>query len=232
MAVSTPSPTPTARLWVRTVATTVTSITTVSEIGMARRVDGRMECQSKVAQETNTITATSAAIGMVETTSFSATASTISSAPAMNVEIRVRAPEAFTLIMVCPIIAQPPIPPNSPASTFAPPCPNDSRVLSERVSVTSSTSLAVSSDSSSPTSAIARAYGKITCSVSQVYGTSGMRNAGSELGSSPLSPTVGTWAFTTTATRVTTMIPTSGAGTAVVRRGKRKMTASPSAVRG
>ena len=77
--------------------------------------------------------------------------------PARNVEMRVRAPEAFTLIIVWPIMAQPPMPPKKPVTTLAAPWPHASRVLSERVSVMSSTSFAVSSDSSRPTRAIARA---------------------------------------------------------------------------
>ena len=68
-----------------------------------------------------------------------------------------RAPETFTLIIVWPIIAQPPMPPKNPVMMLAPPWPHASRVLSEWVSVMSSTSLAVSSDSRRPTSAIARA---------------------------------------------------------------------------
>ena len=72
-----------------------------------------------------------------------------------------RAPDAFTLIIVWPIMAQPPMPPKKPVTMLAMPWPMDSRVLLERVSVMSSTSLAVISDSISPTSAIARAYGAI-----------------------------------------------------------------------
>ena len=50
-------------------------------------------------------------------------------APARKVEIRVRAPEAFTLIMVWPIMAQPPMPPKTPERMFAAPWPKASRVL-------------------------------------------------------------------------------------------------------
>ena len=112
--------------------------------------------------------------------------------PARKVEIRVRAPEALTLIMVWPIIAQPPMPPKKPVTTLATPWPQASRVLWERVSVTSSTSLAVMSDSSSPTKAMARAKGKMICRVSRLNGTFGMNSVGRESGRSPLSPTVGT----------------------------------------
>ena len=67
------------------------------------------------------ITATSAAIGMTATTSPRPTTRTSRNTPARNVEIRVRAPEAFTLIIVCPIMAQPPMPPKKPVMTFAAP---------------------------------------------------------------------------------------------------------------
>ena len=136
---------------------TVATMTMVSDFGIRRSVAGWMECQSKVPTETMIITATSAAIGMRATTSPNPTTRISRNTPARNVEMRVRAPEAFTLIIVWPIMAQPPMPPKKPVMTFEAPWPQDSRVLSEWVSVMSSTSLAVSSDSSSPTSAIASA---------------------------------------------------------------------------
>src|SRR5690606_4068909 len=105
--------------------------------------------------------------------------------------------------------------------------PHASRVLRERVSVMSSTSLAVMSDSMSPTSAIASAYGASSVNVSHVSGTSGTNSSGSERGSSPSSPTVGTWSAKTTTTAVTSTIDTSGAGTALVTLGHRTMTSSP-----
>jgi hypothetical protein len=61
------------------------------------------------------------------------------------------------LIIVWPIMAQPPIPPKKPVTRFAMPWPTDSRVLLEGVSVSSSTNFAVISDSISPTSAMPRA---------------------------------------------------------------------------
>ena len=100
-------------------------------------------------------------------------------------EIRVRAPETFTLIMVWPIMAQPPMPPKSPVTRFAIPCPHPSRVLSEWVSVMSSTSFAVISDSSRPTRAMAIAYGPTIRSVSMVSGTCGQNRVGRLSGSAP-----------------------------------------------
>src|SRR5690349_10905779 len=103
----------------------------------------------------------------------------------------------------------------------------DSRVLSEWVSVMSSTSLAVISDSIRPTSAIANAYGAIVVSVSSVNGTSGRPGTGREDGSSPLSPTVGTAMAAPTVITVRMTMETSGAGITVVAFGKNTMSARP-----
>ena len=146
--------------------------------------------------------------------------------------MRVRAPEAFTLIIVWPIIAHPPIPPKAPESTFATPWPHASRVLREWVSVMSSTSLAVMSDSSRPTTAMARANGPMIPSVSRVNGTSGMKSSGRLCGSSPWSPTFGTLHPNTTTAAVSSTIATSGAGTTFVIRGIRNRIASPTATSG
>src|SRR5690625_5768370 len=73
IATSTPRTTPIARLLVHTVATTVVSITVVSDFGIRAKVLGRIECQSKVAQDTKIIIATSAAIGISATMSPRAT---------------------------------------------------------------------------------------------------------------------------------------------------------------
>ena len=100
---------------------TVAIMTVVSLFGIRLSVDQRMLCQSNVAIETMIMTATSAAIGMIETRSPRPTTKIKRKRPARNVEIRVRAPEAFTLIMVCPIMAQPPMPPKNPESTLATP---------------------------------------------------------------------------------------------------------------
>ena len=207
-------------------------MTTVSLRGMRRRVPGWMLCQSNVPTDTMIITATRAAIGITPTTSPSPTTSTSRNEPARKVERRVRAPDAFTLIIVWPIIAQPPMPPKKPVMTFAAPWPHASRVLDEWVSVMSSTSLAVISDSSSPTRAIARAYGPMMRSVSSVKGTCGTNRLGRLRGSWPSSPTVGTATAAKTVNSVRTTIATSGAGTALVARGSSTMTAIPTATSG
>ena len=143
-----------------------------------------------------------------------------------------RAPDCLTLIIVWPIIAQPPMPPKNDVTMFAEPCPHASRVLSLRTSVMSSTSFAVMSDSMSPTSAIANAYGAIVVSVSSESGTSGMNSDGSESGSSPWSPTFGTASPAAITTTVSTTIATSGAGTTEVHRGRKTRIASPAATSG
>ena len=98
-------------------------MTKVSDFGIRRRVAGWMLCQSKVPTETMIMTATSAAIGMMATTSPNPTTRTSRKTPARNVEMRVRAPEAFTLIIVWPIMAQPPMPPKKPVMMLAAPWP-------------------------------------------------------------------------------------------------------------
>src|SRR5699024_3746441 len=140
IAVTTTRITPMAKLFVATVPMTVMTMTAVSDFGMKPRVDGRIECQSNVATETKNITATRAAMGIMATISPNVTDRIKMSTPAVKVEIRVRSWEAFTLIMVWPTIAQPPMPPKNPVMMFAAPWAQDSRVLLERVSVMSSTS--------------------------------------------------------------------------------------------
>src|SRR5699024_11911638 len=73
---------------------------------------------------------------------------------------------------------------------FENPCPRDSLFLLLTVSVASSTILAVSKLSTSPTIAIEIEYGKTISRVSNVYGTVGIINSGSVRLISPRSPTV------------------------------------------
>jgi hypothetical protein len=178
------------------------------------------------------ITATSAAMGMTATRSPRTSTRMSRKTPARNVEMRVRAPEAFTLIMVWPIIAHPPMPPKSPEMMFDTPWPMDSRVLCEWVSVISSTSFAVINDSRRPTSAMAMAKGAMVVNVSHVRGTLGSRSSGRLVGSSPSSPTVGTVNPVTTTAAVMRTIATSGAGTIFVNRGMTTMMMIPTATNG
>ncbi|MNT94376.1 hypothetical protein D3C72_2360540 [compost metagenome] len=84
----------------------------------------------------------------------------------------------------------------------------------------SSTICAVSRLSSSPTAASVAAKGKMIRNVSKVSGTSGQARDGRAEGSSPSCATVRTSSLKTTETAVSTIIATSGAGTARVMRGK------------
>ena len=224
--------TPIARLWVQTVTTTVVTMTAVSLLGSRLSVLGATLCQLKVATETMIMTATKAAIGIIPTRSPNPTTRMRRKRPARKVEIRVRAPEALTLIMVCPTMAQPPIPPKKPESMLATPWAHASRVFREWVSVTSSTSFAVRRDSNNPTTAMAAAKGAMMVKVSQVQGTFGIKSSGKLSGRSPSSPTVGTTSALTTTMEVNTTMATRGAGIALVIIGMKTMMASPAATSG
>ena len=67
--------------------------------------------------------------------------------------------------------------------------------------------------------------------VSNENGTEGSPRMGSASGSLPSSPTVGTPIPATTQATVSRTIATSGAGTALVTRGSRYITARPAATR-
>jgi len=86
---------------------------------------------------------------------------------------RRRAP-ALMLIIVCPIIAQPPIPPKNPHTMLAAPCARHSRFGRPRVPVMSSTRFSVSNVSINPTPARMNAYGTMIFSVARFHGTSAM----------------------------------------------------------
>ena len=110
--------------------------------------------------------------------------------PANSVDRRPR-PPYFTLPMAWPIIPQPAMPPKQLAAMLASPKPAHSRFLSLGVSVSSSTTAAVSTDSSRPTMAITSAGSKMMRKVSSDTGTCGNANTGSASGNWPRSPTVG-----------------------------------------
>ena len=69
--------------------------------------------------------ATSAGIGICPTMSPSTTMRNSSIAPAVNVDSLPRPPD-FTLIIDCPIIAQPAMPPMKPVQVLASPWPTHS----------------------------------------------------------------------------------------------------------
>ena len=147
---STPTSTPMARSRVATTTATVASITTEEGSGLLRRA--RSERQEKVLSETMIITAVSAATGTRLRRSCSSTSSTSRKAPATRVESRPRAPDE-TLMTDWPIMAQPPMPPNTAELMLASPWPMHSRFLELPVSVMSSTICAVSRLSRRPTAA-------------------------------------------------------------------------------
>ncbi len=118
-------------------------------------------------------------------------------------------------------MAQPPMPPNSPAVMLARPWPAHSRLRWLGVSVMSSTICAVIIDSSRPTTASVAETGSRMRSVSQVSGTSGSRKAGRLSGSAPMSPTVRMSRPSQMDSAVNTTIATSGEGTARVNSGSR-----------
>ncbi|MNC16423.1 hypothetical protein D3C75_642770 [compost metagenome] len=118
------------------------------------------------------ITPTRAPIGICLTTSPRTSISSSRKIPETKVDKRVRPPD-FMLTIDWPIIAQPAIPPKKPVTIFARPCPFASRFLSLPVPVMSSIKVAVISDSSRPTTASDREYGRIVSSMSKVNGSCG-----------------------------------------------------------
>ena len=110
------------------------------------------------------------------------------------------------------------MPPKQLAAMLARPRPAHSRFLSLGVSVISSTTAAVSTDSSSPTIAIASAGSRMMRSVSSDAGTSGKPNSGSASGSWPKSATVGRCKPMPDASSVSTTTQISGDGMAVSAR--------------
>src|SRR5690625_4727035 len=213
---NTPTSTPMARLLVAITTMTVAIMTMLDDLGCSRRL--RNEDQSKVPIDTMTMTATNDAMGIMASNGLANTTSTSRNAPATNVDKRPRPPD-FTLITLCPIMAQPAMPPNRPDTKLAMPWPMHSRFLSLPVSVKSSTMVAVIMVSSNPTTAMANAYGNTIINVSRFSGTSGHRKCGNDPGNSPMSATVGTSTPTHTQTTVSSTIDTSGDGTALVKRG-------------
>ena len=212
---TTPTATPAARLCVPIVTTTVASITALDRRGW--RTSVRSDFQSNVSADTITMMATSATTGTCDTQGLSATISTSKNTPANSVDRRPR-PPYLTLPTAWPIIPQPAMPPKQLAAMLARPRPVHSRFLLLGVSVSSSTTAAVSTDSSRPTMAMASAGSKMVRSVSSVAGTSGRPQAGRALGSWPRSATVASGRPRHDASTVSTNTQISGDGMAVSAR--------------
>ncbi len=205
----------------RSVATVMAVTSTISKASWRGTLPStRNEPQEKVCCATTNITPTSAASGM---RSISGDRNNINSKiiiPATLPDTRVRPPE-LRLIMVWPIIAQPPMPPNRPDTTLAAPSATHSRSGKPRVSVISSVRLNVSRVSSKPTSAISTAYGSTMRRVSIVIGTTGICHAGRPPAICAISPSVRAGRCSNCATRPTPTMATSAGGSALVTRGSR-----------
>src|SRR5690606_12204571 len=107
-------------------------MTRLLDIGLV--VNRVRDFQLNVLIETIIITATNAAIGITFSQSLIKTTKINKKTPALKVDSRPRPPD-FTLIIDCPIIAQPAMPPINPLQILAMPCPLHSRNLSLGVSV-------------------------------------------------------------------------------------------------
>ncbi|MNN58091.1 hypothetical protein D3C81_1731200 [compost metagenome] len=138
--------------------------------------------------------------------------------PAVTPDRRERPPE-LRLIIVCPIMAQPPMPPNRPETTFDAPRAMHSRFGWPRVSVISSVRLKVSKVSSKPTMAISAAYGKMMCKVAMSSGTVGQCRAGRPPAICARSPRVRVGSCKKWLSTPTPRMATSAGGTAFVMRG-------------
>ena len=107
------------------------------------------------------------------------------------------------------------MPPNKLAAMLASPKPAHSRFLLLGVSVISSITAAVSTDSSRPTMAIAKAGKRMMRSVSSDAGTAGRAKIGNASGRLPRSATVGKCSPSADAITVSTTTQISGDGMAV-----------------
>ena len=116
--------------------------------------------QANVPMTTMNITPTKAAIGICSMTCAPNNTKQSSAIAATIPDKRPRPPE-LTLMIDCPIIAQPPIPPKRPLRILAAPWAKHSRFPLPRVSVISSIKFKVINDSISPTAASKKAVDKI-----------------------------------------------------------------------
>ena len=114
----TPTSTASARLCAKTVISTTVTITSMSALGI--RLNILIDAHSNVPITTMNMTPTSAAIGIMPIHGPRKRMKASSSSAATMPERRLRPPE-FTLIRDWPIMAQPPIPPNTPQVMLAMP---------------------------------------------------------------------------------------------------------------
>ena len=163
----TPLITARARLWVTTVIPETKMRTKASVLGIFLKI--RKLDHSKVPMTTMNITPVRAAKGIFSIRELAKRIKASKKRPADMPESRPRPPERI-LIMLCPIMAQPPIPPKKPVATLATPCPRHSRVLLPRVSVSSSIRVRVIKDSINPTAARMNEKGAMKTRVSQFRG--------------------------------------------------------------
>ena len=166
--------TPTTTAIARSVAT-VTADTSISTRASLRGTlpSTRKLLHSKVPMTTMNITPMSAARGICSISEYATRINSNKLRAAVIPESRPRPPE-FTLIMLWPIMAQPPMPPKNPVAVLAMPCATHSLLPRPLLSVISSTSRSVNRDSIRPIAARITAYGKIIISVSRLNGTEGI----------------------------------------------------------
>ena len=131
--------------------TAATSRPTSTSAGGTRPKRRKLD-HSKVRSDTTNITPISAASGICSISAEPNSTKASKKPPVARPERRCSAPLP-TLIMLCPIIAQPPMPPKKPVTTLAAPCAAHSRVGWPTVSVMSSIRFSVSSDSIRPMAA-------------------------------------------------------------------------------
>src|SRR5690554_309177 len=175
---------------------------------------------SKVPTATINITPTKAAMGICSIHEDPYRINIIKLTEATMPDSRNPPPE-LTLMILWPIIAQPPIPPKKPVVILATPWAKHSLLPLPLESVISSTTDKVSRLSSRPTMAITIEKGNMIVKVSQFRGTTGKWNSGSPPPMEAISPTVLVSNPPKITTAEMTRIATKDEGTALVIFGKK-----------
>ncbi|CAI8319218.1 MAG: Uncharacterised protein [Oceanospirillaceae bacterium UBA2001] len=124
--------------------------TKASDLGIFLKI--RKLDHSKVPTTTINITPIKAATGIISIRGDATKIKANKKRAALIPDRRPRPPE-LTLIMLWPIMAQPPIPPNKPVTVLATPWPTHSLFPRPRVPVISSTRVRVNNDSIKPIAA-------------------------------------------------------------------------------